>query len=178
MYLAFHPSTNVNCHLTKTQIIKIVEGLTWWCCSQKEGVLWKQTTHTPSDVDPGVYVLQIGLTPTDSFPFPKLKLLPALPDSSMIHRLTDASTQQFNDSHFLSCTSTLMRLQKKFFILIHKICTSSTAQAILAISNWQKERRGSDRSSCTVLPLPNSSCLFLQQELNSTSDAAENSQYS
>jgi hypothetical protein len=28
MYLAFHPSTNVNCHLTKNQIIKIVEGLT------------------------------------------------------------------------------------------------------------------------------------------------------
>jgi len=82
-------------------------------CSQKEGVLWKQTTHTPSDVDPGVYVLQIGLTPADSFPFPKLKLLPALLDSSMIHRLTDTSTQQFNDSHFLSCTSTLMRFQKE-----------------------------------------------------------------
>jgi len=28
MYLAFHPSTNVNCHLNKSQIIKIVEGLT------------------------------------------------------------------------------------------------------------------------------------------------------
>jgi hypothetical protein len=82
-------------------------------CSQKEGVLWKQMTHTPSDVDPGVYVLQISLTPTDSFPFPKLKLLPVLPDSSMIHRLTNTSTQQFNDSHFLSCTSTLMRFQKE-----------------------------------------------------------------
>jgi hypothetical protein len=33
-------------------------------------------------------------------------------------------------------------------------------------------------SPCNVLPLPNSSCLFLQQELNSTSDAAENFQYS
>jgi hypothetical protein len=64
-------------------------------------------------VDPGVYVLQIGLTPADNFPFPKLKLLPTLPDSSMIHRLTDTSTQQFNDSHFLSCTSTLMRFQKE-----------------------------------------------------------------
>jgi hypothetical protein len=28
MYLGLHPSTNVNCHLTKNQIIKIVEGLT------------------------------------------------------------------------------------------------------------------------------------------------------
>jgi hypothetical protein len=31
----------------------------------------------------------------------------------MIHRLTCTSTQQFNDSHFLSCTSTLMRFQKE-----------------------------------------------------------------
>jgi hypothetical protein len=128
-----------------------------WCksrCSQKEGVLWKQTTHTPSDVDPGVYVLQIGLTPTDNFPFPKLKLLLVLLDSSMIHRLTDTSTQQFNDSHFLSCTSTLMQFQKKFFILIHRICTSLTAQAILAISSSQKERRGSDRSPMYCPPSP------------------------
>ncbi len=64
-------------------------------------------------MDPGVYVLQVGLTTADSFPFPKLKLLPALSDSSMIHRLTDTSTQQFNDSHFLSWTSTLMRFQKE-----------------------------------------------------------------
>jgi hypothetical protein len=28
MYPAFHPSTNVNCHLTKNQMIKIDEGLT------------------------------------------------------------------------------------------------------------------------------------------------------
>jgi hypothetical protein len=123
-------------------------------CSQKEGVLWKQTTHTPSDMDPGAYVLQIGFTPTYNFPSPKLKLLPALPDSSMIHRLTDTSTQQFDDSHFLSCASTLMRLLKKFFILIHRICTSSTAQAILAISSSQKERRGSDRSPMYCPPSP------------------------
>ncbi len=123
-------------------------------CSQKEGVLWKQTTHTPSDVDPSVYVLQIGLTPTDNFPFPKLKLLPALPDSLMIHRLTDTLTQQFNDSHFLSCTSSLMRFQKKFFILIHRICTSSTAQTILAINSSQKERRESDRFPMYCPPSP------------------------
>jgi hypothetical protein len=59
----------------------------------------------------------------------------------MIHRLTDTSTQQFNDSHFLSCTSTLMRFQKEFFILIYRICTSSTAQAILAINNSQKNKK-------------------------------------
>ncbi len=70
-------------------------------------------------MDPGVYVLQIGLTPTDSFPFAKLKLLPALPDSLMIHRLTDTSTPQFNDSHFLSCTSTLMRFLKKTILHSH-----------------------------------------------------------
>jgi hypothetical protein len=29
MYLAFHPSTNVNRHLTKNQITTIVEGLTY-----------------------------------------------------------------------------------------------------------------------------------------------------
>jgi hypothetical protein len=116
-------------------------------CSQKEGALWKQTTHTPSDVDPGVYVLQIGLTPTDSFPFPKLKLLPALPDSSMIHRLTEYVHPR----------------QLKQFLpsAVHK-----------------KKEEGPIVPPCTVLPLPNSSCLFLQQELNSTSDAAENSQYS
>jgi hypothetical protein len=116
-------------------------------------------------VDPGVYVLQIGLTPTDSFPFPKLKLLPALPDSSMIHRLTDTSTQQFNDSHFLSCTSTLMRFQKKFFILIHRICTSSTAQAILAISSSQKERRGSDCSPMYCPPSPHYCLLLISQKI-------------
>jgi hypothetical protein len=29
IYLAFHPSTDVNCHLTKNQITKIVEGSTY-----------------------------------------------------------------------------------------------------------------------------------------------------
>ncbi len=33
----------------------------------KRRVLWKQTTHTPYDVDPGVYVLQIDLTPQTTF---------------------------------------------------------------------------------------------------------------
>ncbi len=46
-----------------------------------------------SDADPGVYVLLIDPTPTDSFPFPKLKLLPALPDSSMIHRHINTTIQ-------------------------------------------------------------------------------------
>jgi hypothetical protein len=82
-----------------------------------------------------------SLTPADSFPFPQLKLFPALPDFTMTHRLTDTSTQQFNDSHFLSCTFTLMRFQKPFFILIHRICTSSTAQAILAISSSQPRKK-------------------------------------
>ncbi len=42
----------------------------------------------------------------------------------------------------------------------------------------KKKEEGPIVPPCTVLPLPNSSCLFLQQELNSTSDVAENSQYS
>jgi hypothetical protein len=42
----------------------------------------------------------------------------------------------------------------------------------------KKKEEGPIVPPCTVLPLPNSSCLFLQQELNSTSDAAKNSQYS
>jgi hypothetical protein len=43
---------------------------------------------------------------TDNFPSPKLKLFPALPDSSMIHRLTNTSTQQFNDSLPIMCFHT------------------------------------------------------------------------
>jgi hypothetical protein len=91
-------------------------------------------------VDPGVYVLLIDPTPTDSFPFPKLKLLPALPDSSMIHRMIDTSTQQFSDSNFLYFhTDAISKRNPSFFI--HRICTSSTAQAILAISSSQKEKK-------------------------------------
>ncbi len=114
-------------------------------------------THTPSDADPGIYVLRIGLTPADSFPFPKLKLLPALPDYSMTHKQTDTSTQQFSNSHFLSCSSTLMQFQKKFLIFIHRICTSSTAQAILAINSSQKKKRVRSfphvLSSLSLIPL-------------------------
>jgi hypothetical protein len=73
--------------------------------------------------------------------------LPALPDSLTIQRLTDTTTQQFNNTHFRSCISTLMQFQKKFFILIHRICTSSKTQAILAIRSSHKERRGSDGAS-------------------------------
>jgi hypothetical protein len=66
--------------------------------------------------------------------------LPALPDPLTIHRLTDPTTQQFNDTHFLSCISTLIQFQRNSSLLIHRICTSSKAQAFLAIrSSHQKE---------------------------------------
>jgi hypothetical protein len=128
-------------------------------CSQKEGVLWKQTMHTPSDVDPGVYVLQISLTPTDSFPFPKLKLLPALPDSSMTHRLIDTLTPQFNDSHFLSCTSTLMRFQKKEILHSHSqnmyILDSSSNSCHQQFTKRKKRVRSFPHvlSSLSLIPL-------------------------
>jgi hypothetical protein len=146
------------CKLTNSRFFKWkchwwIHKLTRCNCSQKEGVLWKQTTHTPYDVDPGAYVLQIGLTPQTTFHLQNsncflLSLIPQWFTDWQTHRHSNSTT------HFLSCASTLMQLQKKFFILIHRICTSLTTQAILAISSSQKERRGSDLSPMYCPPSP------------------------
>jgi len=66
-------------------------------------------------------------------------------------------------------------IPRKFFILIHKICTSSRAQAILAIrSSHKKKKRVLMVPQYIVFVLLDSSHSLLQQELNYTSDAAEN----
>ncbi len=67
------------------------------------------------------------------------ELFTVLLDSLIIHRLSNTSTQQFDNSRPLSCTSIQMRSQKENLILIHrKTCTSSTTRAVLAISSSQK----------------------------------------
>jgi len=67
------------------------------------------------------------------------ELLIVLLDSSIIQRLSNTSTQQFDNSRPLSCISIQMRSQKENLILIHrKTCTSSTARAVLVISSSQK----------------------------------------
>jgi len=114
-----------------------------------------------------------GSHPLTTFLFQNSKLLTTLLDSSMIHRLTNTSTQQFNDSHFLSCTSTLMRLQKEIFDSHSQKRVDPRQLKQFSPSAIHKTRRWSDPSPSPVLPLPNSSRLLLQQELHSTSDAAE-----
>ncbi len=114
-----------------------------------------------------------GSHPLTSFHFQNSKLLTALPDSSMIHRLTNTSTQQLNDSHFLSCTSTLMRLQKEIFDSHSQKRVHPRQLKQFSPSAVHKTRRWSDPSPSPVLPLPNSSRLLLQQELHPTSNAAE-----
>jgi hypothetical protein len=114
-----------------------------------------------------------GSHPLTTFLFQNSKLLTALPDSSMIHRLTNTSTQQFNDSHFLSCTSTLMRLQKENFDSHSQKRVHPRQLKQFSPSAVHKTRKWFDPSPSPVLPLPNSFRLLLQQELHSTSDAAE-----
>jgi hypothetical protein len=72
------------------------------------------TTHALFCVDPDVHVLQIDLTLTD---LPRHLQSSSMPSwslrSSMIQRLSYTTTQQWHNTDLLSCTSTLMQLEKK-----------------------------------------------------------------
>jgi len=96
-----------------------------------------------------------GSHPLTTFLFQNSKLFTALRDSSMIHKLTNTSTQQFNDSHFLSCTSTLMRLQKENFDFHSQKRVHPRQLKQFSPSAVHKTRRWSDPSPSPVLPLPN-----------------------
>jgi hypothetical protein len=70
--------------------------------AKKKRVLWKQTADTLSDVNPGVHVSQIDLTPTDTSTSPRLKLASCSPwflNDSKIDRHNDAAIQQHTSGH-------------------------------------------------------------------------------
>jgi len=146
-------------------------------CSQKKRVLWKQTAHTLSDVNHGVHVPQIDLTPTDSPTSPRLKLA-----SCSSWFLNDSKIDRHNDAAIQQHTFLVMHLYtdvipKKFFILIHRMYTSSKAQTILAIRS-SHQKKSPMVPQYIVFILLNSSRLLLQQELNYTSDATKNLKHS
>ncbi len=104
--------------------------------------------------------------------------LPALPDSLTIQRLTDTMTQQFNNTHFRSCISTLMQFQRNSSFLFTEYVHPRKLKQFLPLEVHTKKEEGPMVPQYIVFILLNSSRLLLQQELNYTSDAAENLKHS
>jgi hypothetical protein len=125
-------------------LLRLTQALYWpqlrnqlWY--QKERVQWKQTTHTPTDTDPDIDVLQIELTPANNLPCPPLRVShcpPWLLNNSQTVKHIHTATRQLTTPimHF----HTYAISKGKFDSHSQKTCTSSTARAILAISSSRK----------------------------------------
>jgi len=127
-------------------------------------------------VDPGVHVLQIDLTPTDTSTSPKF--VHALLISLI---LNDSKTDGHNNTAMTQHTSPIQyfhtdAIQKRnqLLYLIHRIYTSPKVQAFLP-ANSQKRSLKVPRFLAFSLFL---SSILLQQTLNYPSDAAEDPKHS
>ncbi len=102
----------------------------------------------------------------------------ALPDSLTIQRLTDTMTQQFNNTHFQSCISTLMQFQRNSSFLFTEYVHPRKLKQFLPLEVHTQKEEGPMVPQYVVFILLNSSRLLLQQELNYTSDVAKNLKHS
>jgi len=100
---------------------------------------------------------------------------PALPDPLTIQRLTDTTTQQFNNTHFQSCISTLIQFQGFSSFLFIEYVHPQKLKQFWSLEVHTKKKRVLMVPQHIVFILLDSSHSVQQQELYYTSDAAEKS---